>query len=108
MPQRHRSEISESVSADPLGRDRRTPRTFRPGRQCALPGCETVLSIYNGAKYCAPHDAKPFRVASARVPSPSPPEGTVSATEEKAPAPKVRPRVRVLVDPGGDVSRRAS
>jgi hypothetical protein len=81
MPQRHRPELSESVSGEPLTTYRRTPRTFVPGRTCSVPGCPTVLSIYNGAKHCAAHN--PNRLTA-------------------------RPRARVLVDPGGEVTRRAS
>ena len=68
MPQRHRPELSESVSADPLGTYRRTPRTFRPGRRCAAAGCLTVLSIYNGAKHCAAHNPKQATMPRTRVP----------------------------------------
>jgi hypothetical protein len=81
MPQRHRPELSESVSGEPLGTYRRTPRTFGSGRTCAVPGCPTVLSIYNGAKHCAVHS--PNRLMT-------------------------RPRARVLVDQGDEATRRAS
>jgi hypothetical protein len=55
MTQRHRPELSESVAADPVVTYRRTPRTFGRGRTCAVPGCRTILSIYNGGKHCGPH-----------------------------------------------------
>lgn len=32
------------------------PRTYRRGRQCAEPGCETRLSVYNAGHYCARHE----------------------------------------------------
>jgi hypothetical protein len=63
MPQPHRPELSESVSAEPLVTYRRTPRTFRAGRTCAMAGCQTVLSIYNSGKHCAAHNPKHLRVA---------------------------------------------
>jgi len=96
MPQRHRPELSESVSGEPLVTYRRTPRTFRPGRTCAVGGCNTVLSIYNSGKHCAAHDPATLRR------NPVAPD-----TFEGRPAP-VRPRARVLVDRHGVVNRRAS
>lgn len=32
------------------------PKTFRPGRVCDQPGCETVLSRYNAGALCWQHD----------------------------------------------------
>jgi hypothetical protein len=55
MPQRHRPELSESVTGEHFVTYRRTPRTFSTGRTCARSGCSTVLSIYNGGKHCAAH-----------------------------------------------------
>ena len=55
MPQRHRMELSESVSGERLVTYRRTARTFSAGRTCAMDGCPTVLSIYNSSKHCAAH-----------------------------------------------------
>ena len=69
MPQPHRPELSESVSAEPLVTYRRTPRTFRSGRTCAVAGCQTVLSIYNSGKCCAAHDPKHLRALVRPVPS---------------------------------------
>ena len=57
MPQRHRPELSETVSGEHLVTYRRTARTFSAGRTCATSGCLTVLSIYNGGKHCAAHAA---------------------------------------------------
>ena len=44
----------------PLGASRvaRLPRAshhYRPGRVCSVPGCSTVLSIYNKATTCFEH-----------------------------------------------------
>jgi hypothetical protein len=69
MPQPHRPELSESVTADLVGAPRRTPRTFRPGRTCAAAGCLTRLSIYNGAKHCAAHNPKHLRMAATGAPT---------------------------------------
>lgn len=108
MTQRHRPELADAVSADPLGSYRRNPRTFGPGRTCALPGCLTVLSIYNSSKHCAAHGAKQLRVSPARVA-----ENTVTApphlVADKSAGPKANrsPR-RVLLEPGGEVTRQAS
>jgi hypothetical protein len=74
MPRQHRSELSESVSGESPVTYRRTPRTFRPGRTCAAPGCPTVLSIYNGAKWCAAHGSIGKGV---RLPVPVDGEGAV-------------------------------
>jgi hypothetical protein len=104
MPQRHRQELSESVSADPLGTYRRTPRTFRPGRQCAVPGCETVLSIYNGAKHCAAHGPAQLKKSRARAM----PEESAALAEELRDRPTMHLATRVLVPAGAGVSRRAS
>ena len=107
MPQRHRQELSESVTADPLVTYRRTPRTFRPGRQCAVPGCQTVLSIYNGAKHCAAHNPTQARVAPARAPAEAA-AVALSTSDAGRVTPGPRPPVRVFVAPGGEVTRRAS
>jgi hypothetical protein len=108
MPQRHRPELADAVSADPLGSYRRTPRTFGRDRTCALPGCLTVLSIYNSSKHCAAHGAKQLRVPPARAP-----ESTLTAAPhlvaDDGSGPQTnRPRRRVLIEPGGEVTRRAS
>ena len=42
MPQRHRPELSESVTGEPLVGYRRTPRTFRADRVCEVSGCTTA------------------------------------------------------------------
>ena len=31
-------------------------RTYRRGRECAEPGCDTRLSVYNAGHYCAQHE----------------------------------------------------
>lgn len=108
MPQRHRPELADAVSADPLGSHRRTPRTFSRGRTCALPGCLTVLSIYNSSKHCAAHGPKHLRATAARSP-----ESPVAApphlmAPEGIGEEKRRVRERVLVEPGGEVTRQAS
>jgi hypothetical protein len=108
MPQRHRPELSESVSADPLGTYRRTPRTFRPGRRCAVPGCLTVLSIYNGAKHCAAHNPKQSTMARTRTSSDTTVGPPPAVAKEDHVATTVRAGGRILVERGGDVSRRAS
>jgi hypothetical protein len=64
MPQRHRPDLSESVSGEAPVTYRRLPRTFRPGRTCAVAGCPTVLSIYNGGKHCSVHSSGPLRAAT--------------------------------------------
>jgi hypothetical protein len=108
MPQRHRPELADAVSADPLGSYRRTPRTFGRDRTCALPGCLTVLSIYNSSKHCAAHSPKQLR-----VPPPRPPETTLTApphlvADDGVGTKANRTRRRVLVEPGGEVTRQAS
>jgi len=108
MPQRHRPELSESVSADPMGTYRRTPRTFRPGRRCAAAGCLTVLSIYNGAKHCAAHNPKQATMARTRVPSDTTVGSSPAVTDQDPVATRARAQGRVLVDREGGVSRRAS
>jgi hypothetical protein len=113
MPQRHRPELSDSVSGEALVTYRRLPRTFRPGRTCAMPGCPTVLSIYNSGKHCSAHQAGRWRTP---VPAPAGGEAPLSSASPAAPAAadegvvvdRARPRARVLVDPGGEVTRRAS
>jgi hypothetical protein len=74
MPRQHRSALSESVLGESPVTSRRTPRTFPPGRTCAATGCPTVLSIYNGGKWCAAHNSI-RKVARASVPVDG--EGTV-------------------------------
>jgi hypothetical protein len=68
MARPHRTELSESVSGESPVTYRRTPRTFRPGRTCAATGCPTVLSIYNGGKWCAVHSSIGKVAAPAAVP----------------------------------------
>jgi len=55
MPQTHRPEFAASVTAEPLVGYRRAPRTFRRDRICSVPGCTTLLSIYNADDSCAVH-----------------------------------------------------
>jgi hypothetical protein len=107
MPQRHRSEISESVTADPLGSYRRTPRTFNPGRTCAAVGCQTVLSIYNGAKHCAAHNPKQLRV---KRPYAAPTSVALPAERVNTDSRQGRPeRVRRLIESAReDVRQEAS
>jgi hypothetical protein len=107
MPQRHRPEVSESVSGEPLVTYKRLPRKYRPGRTCAVPGCPTVLSIYNSGKQCAAHNPIRFRAA----PVPASREVTAPSTPAKAQTGAgdgARARPRVLVDPSGEIRRRAS
>jgi hypothetical protein len=40
-------------SVRPFGRPN---RTYRFGRVCAVDGCHTRLSIYNGSEYCWVHE----------------------------------------------------
>jgi hypothetical protein len=108
MAHRHRPELSDSVSAEPVGANRRTPRTFRPGRRCAVPGCQTLLSIYNGAKHCAAHNPTHLRTTLPRPFPDTPAAPTASSQDEPAATGANRPRVRVLLDPDDSVSRRAS
>jgi hypothetical protein len=108
MPQRHRPELADAVSADPLGSYRRTPRTFSRGRTCALPGCLTVLSIYNSSKHCAAHSPKHLQAAAARSPQSPVTAPTHLMGDDGAGEKTNRPRGRVLVEPGGEVTRQAS
>ena len=78
MPERHRPELSESVSGEPLVTYRRSPRTFHPGRTCAMPGCPTVLSIYNGGQRCAAHSVNSRTTTIGTVAASPPPEAAVS------------------------------
>ena len=64
MQPRHSHDASERVMAEPFVGIRRSPRTYRPDRVCAVPGCTTRLSIYNGTTVCAPHN--PHRVRPRR------------------------------------------
>jgi hypothetical protein len=108
MPQRHRPELADAVSADPLGSYRRTPRTFGSGRTCALPGCLTVLSMYNSSKHCAAHSAKQLRVTPVRAPESTLTAPPLLVADSAGPKTK-RTRARVLVVPGDDqVTRQAS
>jgi hypothetical protein len=104
MPQRHRPELSESVSGEAPVTYRRTPRTFRPGRTCAAAGCPTVLSIYNSGKFCAVHNA----VDSRPGPVAEPDEVLVTTVAEEASGQRARARARIRLDPPGQVGRRAS
>ncbi len=79
MPERHRSELVESIAGEPLVNYRRAPRTFRRDRICAAPECSTHLSIYNPGAYCSAHG--PFGVWS--LPNVKPVlEGNPSAAHE--------------------------
>lgn len=43
-------------------------RTYRRGRLCAEPSCETQLSVYNSGRYCAQHETgNPPRVRGRRA-----------------------------------------
>jgi hypothetical protein len=45
----------ESVGGDLIGA-RGGPQRYGEGRVCALPGCGTLLSIYNAESFCAVHE----------------------------------------------------
>jgi hypothetical protein len=46
----------KSVSAQPMSAlGRGSVRSFRKNRVCQEDGCGTVLSIYNGDKFCCQH-----------------------------------------------------
>lgn len=53
----HRDEASHTRPIEEV-RARR-PATYGAGRTCDAPGCETVLSRYNGANQCARHKGWP-------------------------------------------------
>ncbi|MHB1777391.1 MAG: hypothetical protein ACYCU7_15585 [Acidimicrobiales bacterium] len=46
------------VGAEPIGSGHR-PMRFTAGRVCAEAGCATLLSVYNGDRFCALHGARP-------------------------------------------------
>lgn len=46
----------DSIGGELLGAARGKVHVFPRGRTCAAPGCDTVLSIYNGHDCCAEHD----------------------------------------------------
>ena len=70
MQPRHSHDASERVMAEPFVGVRRSPRTYQRDRVCAVPGCDTRLSIYNGTTVCAEHN--PHRVRPRRSRSRSP------------------------------------
>ena len=45
----------QSIGGTGLAGHGRPSRTFRNGRICAEPGCETKLSIYNDDEFCSLH-----------------------------------------------------
>jgi hypothetical protein len=50
------SDDDEAIGAEVLTSHQRAARTYRKGRVCAEPGCQTVLSIYNPQDRCAAHE----------------------------------------------------
>jgi len=57
----------DTIVGELVGGARRPVRSFGPGRVCADPGCDAVLSIYNSNDRCAAHDFDPT-LCSFRVP----------------------------------------
>jgi hypothetical protein len=45
-----------AVKGTPISGNERPSRSFKKGRVCDDPGCETRLSIYNKGKYCYQHE----------------------------------------------------
>lgn len=45
-----------------------TVKRYAEGRVCAVPGCATVLSVYNGSRFCALHESARRPARSARRP----------------------------------------
>jgi hypothetical protein len=74
MQPRHTPDASERVMAEPFVGVRRNPRTYRPDRVCAAPGCRTRLSIYNSTPVCAEHNPHRGRTRRSRGRSPESPE----------------------------------
>jgi hypothetical protein len=55
------------VHAQPAWSHGRRPKVYASGRVCAVLGCRTILSVYNGSSCCAVHQPlvemrRPFRV----------------------------------------------
>jgi hypothetical protein len=49
----------DGVGAEPVGSGHR-PMRFATGRVCAEAGCTTLLSVYNGDRFCSLHGARPM------------------------------------------------
>ena len=47
--------VQSGGSRVPNSVDERRPRSFAPGRQCAVEGCNTLLSRYNPSDVCCLH-----------------------------------------------------
>jgi hypothetical protein len=45
-----------AVKGTPISGNERPSRSFKKGRVCGDPGCETRLSIYNKGNYCYQHE----------------------------------------------------
>jgi hypothetical protein len=69
MQARHAGDGSERVLGEPFTGATRSPRTYRPDRVCAAPGCATRLSIYNGTAVCASHNAHRARPPGSEAPA---------------------------------------
>lgn len=51
-----RWSFDDPAIVDVLGDHEKRRRTFRPDRVCAMPRCNTFLSIYNEGSLCARHE----------------------------------------------------
>jgi hypothetical protein len=47
--------MSTTMTASPVGRARRKPKTYGAGRVCDTDGCTVRLSRYNRAEHCFSH-----------------------------------------------------
>jgi hypothetical protein len=47
--------MPDTMTASPVGRIRRKPKTYAEGRVCATEGCTVELSRYNRADHCYAH-----------------------------------------------------
>lgn len=46
----------QALRGVPISGNARPSRSYRAGRVCGHPECETKLSIYNNGKYCYQHE----------------------------------------------------
>ena len=61
-------EVPRLLDQTPASRRSRRA-TYDRGRICSVPGCATILSIYNASPYCAVHESKVASAAARRLAS---------------------------------------
>lgn len=79
--------VGHQVEPEPSAQER--PRRYAAGQRCAGDGCDTVLSIYNDGRFCAPCETRRQKAEKEE-------EAAVLAAASRPPAPprQLEPRAK--------------